>query len=134
MPPLLVTVMVKQGKVVQMGRWGWGRQVCGSRSTLCGMEQSMHYAIVQPRAGVSGPLWHGLGLSRLEPHVLLHQAKKAQLPGKGPLSRVGVFPSSGLECAPGIEANSFLGPGSPLPGCEMISMDKTVHGLSKHPG
>lgn len=86
MPPLQVTVMVKQGKVVQMGRWGWGRQVCGSRSKLCGMEQSMYYAIIQPRAGVSGPLWHGLGLSRLEPHVLLHQAKKAHLPCEGALA------------------------------------------------
>lgn len=39
------------------------------------------------------------------------------------------FPPSGLAFASGIETQSFLDPGFPLLGCEMILMDGSVCGL-----
>lgn len=78
MPPLLVTVRLKQGR--WGGRDGAGRGL-GERLQLCGVGQCVHFAVIQPGAGVSGPLWHGLGLTPVWSPV--SKLEKAHLPGTG---------------------------------------------------
>lgn len=83
---------------------------------------SVHFDVTQPRAGASGPLWQRLGLSPVWRSTFFSiKPGQACLPAMGATRALsaewgypghGILPS-GLECAPGIETNSFLGPGTP---------------------
>lgn len=74
MPPLPVTA----------GRWG-GRGGAGrgpgEPMQLCGVGRCVHFAVIQPGAGVSGPLWHGLGLAPV--WSLMSELETVHLSGTG---------------------------------------------------